>query len=402
MRRNRGVESVLKRLILILISIINIISLASCGVNNPGVDKVSPVIRLLGESSIELQAQKNVRLPGVSVFDNFDKDIIASTEIKSPSGKEIAVHSDGSFSPVELGEYRISYYANDSSGNEAKPLTATCKIVDTTKPVLKMPLVFDFIDSKLDEQPVYWKGSRIIVPAIDSEDFFETKIIVQVKEPGGKTLSNVKSINDSFLLDRAGIYEMSYTATEERTNGLTSVPFILKIESKDNRVINSFEDQKQIDAVEVGGANLNDGNPVKFLNEKKKAPEFVTDGQSSLKIVIKGTKGGSNLTSYPGITFSGKSVGYNNYDNISFVSFDVINWNKAANEIVFVVKNKNGDAYEQNIKLNPYEKKSVKVAVTDIKAVIKNVSYISSLTVWTWGFSEGQKTFYFDNFQLLK
>jgi hypothetical protein len=79
-----------------------------------------------------------------------------------------------------------------------------------------------------------------------------------------------------------------------------------------------------------------------------------------------------------------------------------MNWNEAANEIVFVIKNKSGDAFEQNINLDPYQKKSVKIAVTDIKAVIKNVSYISSLTAWTWGFSEGQKTFYFDNFQLLK
>ena len=87
-------------------------------------DNTPPVISLIGDTEITIQAGTLFEDPGVSVSDNYDSDLDAVLEIT------------GEVDETALGDYVITYNVNDTSGNAAQSVIRTVSVIDTTPPVI--------------------------------------------------------------------------------------------------------------------------------------------------------------------------------------------------------------------------------------------------------------------------
>lgn len=109
------------------------IGLSACGgsANNTEVDTdipdiTPPVLSLVGNATIELEAGTSYTESGANATDNIDGDISAR------------VSSSGNVDTNAIGTYSITYNVSDSSGNNATPITRTVTVVDTTPPVISL------------------------------------------------------------------------------------------------------------------------------------------------------------------------------------------------------------------------------------------------------------------------
>ena len=93
------------------------------------VDSNPPVIALVGESEIIIEANKAGEYvdQGAVCNDNFDGDISDSIEV---SGDEVNV--------AKTGVYQIKYNCKDSSGNDAVEIVRTVTVRDTVAPVITL------------------------------------------------------------------------------------------------------------------------------------------------------------------------------------------------------------------------------------------------------------------------
>lgn len=90
------------------------------------IDKTPPVLTLVGDSEIALEAGSFYVEPGVTAEDNRDGDI--TDRIGAAGFVDIG----------ELGTYSIEYSVSDTAGNVAVPLTRTVMVVDTTAPIIQL------------------------------------------------------------------------------------------------------------------------------------------------------------------------------------------------------------------------------------------------------------------------
>lgn len=107
--------------------------LSACGgsSNNTEVDTdtpdtIPPVLSLVGNATIELEAGTSYTDSGANATDNVDGDISAR------------VSSSGSVDANATGTYSITYTVTDSSGNNATPVIRTVTVVDTTPPIISL------------------------------------------------------------------------------------------------------------------------------------------------------------------------------------------------------------------------------------------------------------------------
>jgi hypothetical protein len=102
-------------------------SFAASGVINhgwPTLDKVPPVITLLGNNPATVECGAAYTDAGATAFDNIDGDITAS--IVAVSTVDTSVK----------GDYTVTYNVTDISGNPAIQVVRTVTVVDTTAPVI--------------------------------------------------------------------------------------------------------------------------------------------------------------------------------------------------------------------------------------------------------------------------
>ena len=99
------------------------------GVGEKPADSNPPVIALVGESEIIIEANKAGEYvdQGAVCNDNFDGDISDSIEV---SGDEVNV--------AKTGVYQIKYNCKDSSGNDAVEIVRTVTVRDTVAPVITL------------------------------------------------------------------------------------------------------------------------------------------------------------------------------------------------------------------------------------------------------------------------
>lgn len=91
-------------------------------------DTTNPIIMINGDQTITLEYGEMFIEPGAIVKDNHDSNL------------DVIVQ--GSIDHETLGTYEITYLANDSSNNAAKPITRTVTIVDTTSPIISTQDVY--------------------------------------------------------------------------------------------------------------------------------------------------------------------------------------------------------------------------------------------------------------------
>ena len=93
----------------------------TCKIHTEEADKVKPVIRLNGSSSITIDLGDNFDDPGATATDNKDGDL--TDKIKT----------SGTVNVNRAGTYRITYTVEDSSGNSAS-VTRTVIVIDNSEP----------------------------------------------------------------------------------------------------------------------------------------------------------------------------------------------------------------------------------------------------------------------------
>ena len=86
------------------------------------IDSTSPVLELLGEDELTVEAGSDYIEPGALVSDNYDQDL------------EFEVIGDVDTSV--LGEQILTYFTIDQSGNESEQINRVVTVVDTTAPEL--------------------------------------------------------------------------------------------------------------------------------------------------------------------------------------------------------------------------------------------------------------------------
>ncbi|WP_160676810.1 immunoglobulin-like domain-containing protein [Clostridium sp. C8-1-8] len=89
-------------------------------------DTTKPVIDIVGDSVVTVEAQNTYTDSGATATDNYDSNLTASIKVK------------GSVDTNKIGEYTISYDVSDLSGNKADTVKRTVKVVDTKKPIIEM------------------------------------------------------------------------------------------------------------------------------------------------------------------------------------------------------------------------------------------------------------------------
>jgi hypothetical protein len=90
------------------------------------VDTMAPVIELLGDNPLVLEAGTRYTEPGYRATDNYDGDITSRVWVK------------GYVDSNTFGNYTLTYTVSDSSGNPAEEKTRTVRVVDTTPPVIEL------------------------------------------------------------------------------------------------------------------------------------------------------------------------------------------------------------------------------------------------------------------------
>ena len=93
------------------------------------IDNISPEITLKGSDNIKLYESSDYEEPGFIAFDNYDGDIT----------KNVIVQND---IKEEIGDYKITYIVEDSSGNKTM-VTRNVKILDKEKNIGTIYLTFD-------------------------------------------------------------------------------------------------------------------------------------------------------------------------------------------------------------------------------------------------------------------
>jgi hypothetical protein len=127
------------------------------------VDTVAPVITLLGDDPLTLEAGTPYTEPGYSATDNCEGDIAS----------ELAV--SGSVNHTVLGTYYLFYNVSDSSGNPAEERMRTVNVVDTSPPTITLA----------GDNPVTLNmGTPYVEPGHSATDSYDGDLTPQVTVTG--------------------------------------------------------------------------------------------------------------------------------------------------------------------------------------------------------------------------
>jgi len=155
------------------------------------VDSTPPFISLLGYSDIYIDVKSSFVDPGVTVNDNYDKNVIPVV-----TGK---VYTSW------VGDYVISYSATDISGNGPSVVQRTVHVVDTFAPVVTSTTLNDGDTIVIDVYDTY------VDPVLNATDNYSGKLD--------------KSISGSFfsafpdkIADYLGVFAANYIYTDSSGN----------------------------------------------------------------------------------------------------------------------------------------------------------------------------------------
>lgn len=90
------------------------------------VDNTKPVIKMLGNSPVTIEAGKKYVDEGATAYDNYDHNITG------------LIVTTSNIDTSKVGTYHVIYNVTDSSDNNAKEVTRTVYVVDTTAPTINL------------------------------------------------------------------------------------------------------------------------------------------------------------------------------------------------------------------------------------------------------------------------
>ena len=222
-------------------------------------DNTAPVITV-NNLNIFHEAKTIYTDTGVSAYDHYDGDITSNIIVTTQPENNVT-QPDNLVDIHQIGEYKIYYNIQDSSGNNAIEQIKTVTVRDTTPPVLTLlnsvsqlydtgasPLI-DYdenINGGYTVTDTYWQPENITV---DLEHFK----VSQPDSVSGQPVALInKATSDQYGL---GMYRIKYTATDGSGNSTvkyrninlqdTSIPVITLIGSSsiNHEVMTTYSDQ---------------------------------------------------------------------------------------------------------------------------------------------------------------
>ena len=91
-----------------------------------GIDTTKPVISLVGNPTMTVEAKSGYSDLGATASDNVDGDLTSKITVNDSVNANV------------VGSYTVTYDVSDAAGNKADTATRTVNVVDTTKPVITL------------------------------------------------------------------------------------------------------------------------------------------------------------------------------------------------------------------------------------------------------------------------
>ncbi|MEJ2143448.1 MAG: DUF5011 domain-containing protein [Gammaproteobacteria bacterium] len=159
------------------------------------VDNIAPIITLIGDNPMTVEAGAIFSDPGASVTDNVDSALTSTVT--------------GTVNTTVLGNYTLTYNATDSSGNDALAVTRTVNVVDTTAPVI----------------------------TLNGDDYLTVKVNTSFADPGVSIMDNLDtglaaSVTGTVDTMTPGIYTLTYNVTDSSGNSAVSVTRTIHVSVK--------------------------------------------------------------------------------------------------------------------------------------------------------------------------
>lgn len=173
------------------------------------VDTTLPIITLLGDNPLTLEANSTYVEAGATAADNYDGDLTSSIVIVS--NVDTAV----------IGTYEVTYDVTDANGNSAVQVVRTVHVVDTTPPVITR--IGDGTVTIDAGTPYIDAGAT----ALDSYD--------------GDITGNIVTVNPVDT-DTVGTYLITYDVQDSSGNAATQVTRIVDVVDNDKPVITILGD----------------------------------------------------------------------------------------------------------------------------------------------------------------
>ena len=169
-------------------------------------ENTSPVITLLGASTMIVEVGNTYIDPGVVGTDNYDND----------SAITAAITSSGSVDTSSLGSYLVTYTVSDSSGNAATPVSRTVQVVDSTSPSISLVG---------DASMTISYQSSFVDPGATATDNYDNNITSSIQVTGSVNENTLATYTLSFdVSDSSGNDAM--TVTRQVTVADTTPPSI--------------------------------------------------------------------------------------------------------------------------------------------------------------------------------
>ncbi|MAU09760.1 MAG: hypothetical protein CL607_08065 [Anaerolineaceae bacterium] len=191
-------------------------------------DTTAPVITLLGDNPLAVEAGGTYTDPGATASDDVDGDLTSS----------IVVGGD-TVDPNTIGSYSVTYDVSDSSSNSAAQQTRTVNVADTTIPVITVNPATQTIT----------EGDSYTPPTVTASDSFE-----------GDLSGSVVTGGDTPDPNTIGTYVVTYDVADGSGNNAVQQTFTLTVQAAPDTtapVITLLGDNPL--AVEAGGTYTDPG-----------------------------------------------------------------------------------------------------------------------------------------------
>ena len=198
-------------------------------------DTTKPVISGVSDANVMVGVEYTV--VKAIVTDNIDTNLTATYTVKDPNGATVEVVND-KFTCNKVGVYRITYKAEDKSGNKANDLVIEVTVKDEVKPVI----------SGVSDANVMVGVEYTVVKAIVTDNI-DTNLTATytVKDPNGAT---VEVVNDKFTCNKVGVYRITYKAEDKSGNKANDLVIEVTVKDEVKPVISGVSDANVMVGVE--------------------------------------------------------------------------------------------------------------------------------------------------------
>lgn len=348
-------------------------------------DSEKPIIRMADGNAQTLEGAAVQKIPAFTVSDDVDVNLNVRMRLTDPDGAYVPTQGM-TFVADRTGDYTLTLNACDSSGKAADEVTAILTVVDTQAPAVNLRGL-EVAPVKVVAKNYY----RIPTPIV--YDFSGYELRVDITDPDGAVTEDF-DLYQKYLPMKSGEYTVKYTATE-RGNPERFTVKTLRLAATEMGMVNAFENISDVNTWEKGGGLNPSAYPALSLSA-----EHVTQGSYSMKAVYSGVAGATK-EDRPGIYMYFNYADIMDVSLLSSVAIDVYNANPVAAEFELVLMAAENKSYRApRVSVAPNAGTTLYLDLTAAGREVDTTN-VMSLILSVDGVSEGQMTYYYDNFRVI-